>query len=85
MLDVKEFLDKKEKGIARVYAKTEQNIVVAYKSYDLEKAKIGELVELPEQVVYQSISELTTKKADVLAQAQNVANDIDAFLALEVE
>ena len=76
MINVKEFNEKKEKGLARVLEITNENIIVAFKQYDLEKAKIGELVELPEQVSAQSIEELQNRKTTLLEEI----SDIDSFL-----
>lgn len=78
MVNIKEFNEKKEKGLARVLEITDENVVVAYKQYDLEKAKVGELVELPEEVSVQSIKELTDSKAGLQAQI----DEIDSFLTL---
>lgn len=78
MIDIKTFSEKLNKGLARVLEKTDENIIVAYKQYDMEKAKVGEIVELPEEVSVQSIKELTDSKASLQAQI----DEIDSFLTL---
>ena len=78
-VDLKDFNDKKAKGLARVLEITDDNIVVAYKDFDLQKAAVGELVELPEQVKVQSKEELTKQIATLQAQI----DEINAFLAQE--
>lgn len=80
MIDIKTFSEKLNKGLARVLEKTDENIIVAYKQYDMEKAKVGEIVELPEEVSVQSIKELTDSKASLQAQI----DEIDSFLTLVV-
>ena len=80
-INIKDFNEKSAKGLARILEVTDDNIVVAYKDYDLEKAKIGEVVELPEQIAVQS-------KAELLAQNETLQAQIDennSFLNLEVE
>ena len=77
-INIKEFNDKLSKNLCRVLEITDENIVVAYKQYDLEKAKVGELIELPEEVSVQSIKELNDSKAGMQAQI----DEINAFLIL---
>ncbi|MEI6532461.1 MAG: hypothetical protein WCO06_01335 [Candidatus Roizmanbacteria bacterium] len=68
MVNIKDFLTKKELGLSRILEVTSDNIVVAYKSFNMEKAKLGEVVELPEEVSVQSKEELV--KANAVLQAQ---------------
>ncbi len=81
MVNIKEFNEKKAKGLARILEVTDENIVVSFKQYDLEKAKVGEIAELPEEVAVQSKSELANTKAGLQAQI----DEIDTFLALGVQ
>ena len=77
-VEIKDFNSKQVLGLARVLEKTEENVVVAYKQWDLEKAKVGELVEKSEEVAVQSIKELQDRKVEL----QKQIDEIDAFLAL---
>jgi len=79
MIDISEFNDKKEKGLARILEKTDKRIIVVYKQFDLEQARLGVLSEMPEEVYSQSIEELNEKK--IMLQKQ--ITDIDMFLAIE--
>jgi hypothetical protein len=75
-VDIKDFNTKKALGLVRVIESTDENIIVAYKSYDLEQAKLGQIVELPEQVYAQSKAELASRKTELQAQI----DEIDIFL-----
>ncbi len=77
MLDIKSFLDKQAKGLARVLETTTENIIVAYKQFDLTQAALGVIVELPEQVTIQPIKELN----DQVTSLQSQISDINTFLA----
>lgn len=78
MVNIKEFNEKKALNLARILEVTEENVVVAYKQFDLEQAKLGVLVEKAEEVAVQSKSELKTLKASLQSQIA----EIDTFLAL---
>ena len=77
-VNIKEFLDLKAKALARILEVTPENIVVAFKQFDLEQAKSGVLVEKPEEVAVQSKKGLN----DQLTQLQSQIDEIKAFLAL---
>ena len=76
-VEIKDFNSKQALGIARVLEKTNENIVVAYKQWDMEKAKVGELIEKSEEVSIQNIKELQDRKVELQKQIA----EIDAFLA----
>ncbi len=80
MINIKEFNQKQSKvpSLARIIEKDATRKVVAYKEWDLNQAKLGKLVELPEQVVVQTIKELEDRKIEL----QNEIVEIDKFLAL---
>jgi hypothetical protein len=78
MIDIKTFVQLKEKGLARVVDKTNENIILAFKEFDLEKARVGELEEKDEQVQVQSIKEIETRKTDL----ENEISELDSFLSL---
>jgi hypothetical protein len=67
MINIQDFNSKKEKGLARVIEVTDENIIVAYKQFDLEQAKMGIIAELPEEVSVQSLKELNDQKASLQA------------------
>lgn len=77
-INIKEFNDRKLKGVARILESNVDKIIVAYKSFDLEKAKLGELVELEEQVASESRNDLIARKAAL----QSEIKEIDIFLNL---
>lgn len=78
MIDIKNFSELKVKKLARVIEITDENIVVAYKQFDLEQAKLGVLKEKAEEVAVQNKKELVGRKVKLLAEIA----EIDAFLAL---
>ena len=61
-VEIKDFNSKQALGLVRVLEKTDENVVVAYKQWDMEKAKFGELVEKTEEVAVQNIKELQDRK-----------------------
>ena len=77
-VEIKDFNSKQALGLVRVLEKTDENVVVAYKQWDMEKAKFGELVEKTEEVAVQNIKELQDRKVEL----QKQIDEIDAFLAL---
>ena len=79
MINIKEVNDKIAKNLCRVLEKTNENIVVAYKQWDTEEAKLGKLVEKAEEVAVQSIKDLEDRKVEL----QKQIDEIDAFLALK--
>jgi signal recognition particle receptor subunit beta len=78
MVNIEDFNQKKVKGLVRILETTEDNIIVAYKQFDLEKAKEGEVEELPEEVSIQSIQELKDQKESL----QKQIDEIDSFLKI---
>ena len=77
MIEIKDFNSKLELGLARILEKTEENIVVAYKQWDTEEAKLGKLVEKAEEIAVQSIKDLEDRKIEL----QKQIDEIDTFLA----
>lgn len=77
-IDLKNFTELQAKKLARVLQITPENIVVAYKQFDLEQAKLGVLVAKPEEVATQSKKEL----GEQLVQLEKQVAEIKAFLAL---
>lgn len=78
MVNIADFNEKKSKGLVRILETTNENIVVAYKQYDLEKAKMGEVEELPEEVSVQNIQELKDQKESL----QKQIDEINSFLKI---
>ena len=74
MTDLKLLQEKIDKGLARVIEVTVENIIIANKQYDMEKAKVGELVELPEQIEIVVKSQLEGEKTKHLAEAKVIAD-----------
>lgn len=78
MINIQEVNEKISKNLCRVLETTPENIVIAYKQYDLTKAVMGEIVELPEEVAVQNIQEMKDQKATL----QKQIDEIDTFLTL---
>ena len=74
MPDLKLLQDKIDKGLARVVEITDENIIVAHKQFDMEKAKLGELVELPEEIEIVVKSQLEEEKATHLEEAKTITD-----------
>lgn len=78
MANIQEQNEKLSNNVARVVDVTDENIVIAYRQWDLEQAKVGVLVEIEEQVASHSKADLLARKAAL----QEEIDAIDAFLAL---
>lgn len=77
-VDIKLFNELKVKNLSRVLEVTPETIVVAYKQWDLEQAKLGVLAAKAEEVAVQNKKELKAQ----LEQLEKQVAEIKAFLVL---
>lgn len=79
MINSKELNEKIAKGLGRVIEVTNENIIVAYKQFNMEEARLGIIVELPEEIATQSKKELI----DEIAKLEIQVAEMKTFLAVK--
>lgn len=79
MINSKELNEKIAKGLGRVIEVTNENIIVAYKQFNMEEARLGIIVELPEEIATQSKKELI----DEIAKLEIQVAEMKAFLVVK--
>lgn len=72
MMDISSFKERQAKDLVRVVEATPDRIVLAYKQFDLAKASLGELAELPETVHIQKKQELLDRRTALQKEINNI-------------